>query len=257
MFKFDFFDNDEDASAEATPSFLTTQQASNDSPADNLGHGAGNPQTSKQGLPFGGDNIETSNIQSDGAEAVPHEQRVLFTSLQVDTSDLKLPVRTWNPIEEATSRKRKHDQDFESNLLSKVTQRADVLHGVYEGGLKQWECAVDLVKYLQSALTLETSTTPSTTASASTTPSDEAVLCRIAQKLIGGRVVDLGCGQGLPGITALANGMYDREAYKHLPINSYIFIHLWLVSFVFPYLLQHDVPIATKVYLSFFPFNLL
>lgn len=55
---------------------------------------------------------------------------------------------------------------------------ADLIPGVYEGGRKLWEASVDLVEYL----------------------------VREKIGLEGKRVLELGCGHGLPGILALQNG---------------------------------------------------
>mmetsp|Transcript_40277 Transcript_40277/g.77010 ORF Transcript_40277/g.77010 Transcript_40277/m.77010 type:complete len:300 (-) Transcript_40277:373-1272(-) len=62
---------------------------------------------------------------------------------------------------------------------------SDLKPGVYEGGLKLWECAVDLPRHVY-------------TSSASSTPALPA--------LKGARVLELGCGHGLPGIYTLLQG---------------------------------------------------
>ncbi len=51
----------------------------------------------------------------------------------------------------------------------------DLISGVYEGGLKVWDCSLDLVQMV----------------------ADEP------QGIKGKKVLELGCGQGLPGIMAL------------------------------------------------------
>lgn len=57
----------------------------------------------------------------------------------------------------------------------------DIVKGKYEGGGKVWECSIDLCKYITSALTCSTS------------GSSKSCL-------------ELGCGHGFPGITALELG---------------------------------------------------
>ena len=59
-----------------------------------------------------------------------------------------------------------------------VGNQSDLLKGVYEGGFKTWECSLDLVGYLAEHLDLVTNK----------------------------RVMELGCGSGLPGIFALSQG---------------------------------------------------
>lgn len=55
---------------------------------------------------------------------------------------------------------------------------SDLIPGVYEGGLKVWECTNDLANYLM----------------------------KINMKWSGKTVLDLGCGGGLLGILALVQG---------------------------------------------------
>lgn len=59
-------------------------------------------------------------------------------------------------------------------------ERTDIIPGVYEGGLKEWEASHDLVRYVESAY--------------------------VAAQLSVVRVLELGCGHGLPGIAALRQG---------------------------------------------------
>lgn len=65
------------------------------------------------------------------------------------------------------------------NIVSKsFSSHSDLITGVYEGGLKIWECTFDLLAYLTKAQV----------------------------KFAGKKVLDLGCGSGLLGITALKGG---------------------------------------------------
>ena len=90
----------------------------------------------------------------------------------------------------------------ELGLLVGVADSAhsDLIPGVYEGGMKVWECAHDLVDYLatESSISLQ-----------------------------GCRVLELGCGVGLPGIFALLSGAkcihfqdFNREVLSCLTIPS-------------------------------------
>lgn len=103
----------------------------------------------------------------------------------------------------------------------------DVLPGVYEGGQKLWECAIDVVQYLcgdtdashgaeasvgaaaggsdAAATTAETGTTSAETNATATA----ALRARVEECWQPGkRVLDLGCGTGLPGIAALLRGCH-------------------------------------------------
>ncbi|ETW07687.1 hypothetical protein H310_02144 [Aphanomyces invadans] len=65
--------------------------------------------------------------------------------------------------------------------LASLLTTSDIQTGVYEGGFKLWECAVDLIQYLA--------------ANAPNLPVHN-----------GWRVLELGCGHGLPGLHALQQG---------------------------------------------------
>ena len=92
---------------------------------------------------------------------------------------------------------------FELGPLIEQTQsmHSDLIPGVYEGGMKIWECAYDLVDYLAS--------------------NENSIPLR------GSRILELGCGIGLPGIVSLLSGAksvcfhdYNREVLSCLTIPS-------------------------------------
>ena len=77
---------------------------------------------------------------------------------------------------------------------------SDLIPGIYEGGMKIWECTHDLIDYLSTDSTIS---------------------------LYGSRVLELGCGMGLPGIFALMSGAecvhfqdYNREVLNCMTIPS-------------------------------------
>ncbi|OQR84913.1 hypothetical protein ACHHYP_20619 [Achlya hypogyna] len=69
-----------------------------------------------------------------------------------------------------------------TGALQKLLSTSDLETGVYEGGFKLWECSVDLIEYLEAH--------------------KEAF--GIGTRSL--RVMELGCGHGLPGIYALQQG---------------------------------------------------
>ncbi|TRY62816.1 hypothetical protein TCAL_04926 [Tigriopus californicus] len=93
-------------------------------------------------------------------------------------------------------------QLIESNdNLTSVLGESDLQPGVYEGGLKIWECSEDLAKYLERDL-----------------PAD----------LSSFRVLELGCGAALPGLVCLRRGAhvdfqdYNPEVLDHVTIPNYL-----------------------------------
>ncbi|KAJ2734979.1 hypothetical protein IW152_001961 [Coemansia sp. BCRC 34962] len=65
--------------------------------------------------------------------------------------------------------------------MAEGSSAADVIKGVYEGGLKTWECSMDLLSYLVEH-------------------DDE-----LRMSLSGARVLEIGCGTGLPSLHILKN----------------------------------------------------
>ncbi|KAG5188234.1 hypothetical protein JKP88DRAFT_353472 [Tribonema minus] len=84
-----------------------------------------------------------------------------------------------------------------------VDEETDLVPGVYEGGLKVWECSVDLIEYMLDRPEVYG-----------------------PEKMAGKRVIELGCGHGLPGVYALRQGAhvvftdYNREVLEHATIPN-------------------------------------
>ncbi|XP_052056139.1 histidine protein methyltransferase 1 homolog [Apodemus sylvaticus] len=81
------------------------------------------------------------------------------------------------------------------NIVSKsFSSHSDLIPGVYEGGLKIWECTFDLLTYFTKAKV----------------------------KFAGQKVLDLGCGSGLLGITASKGGAKEVhfQDYNSLVIDE-------------------------------------
>ncbi|KAH9518380.1 Histidine protein methyltransferase 1 [Bulinus truncatus] len=68
------------------------------------------------------------------------------------------------------------------NVLDAVNSHSDLIAGKYEGGLKIWECGLDLVQFLSSH--------------------EAETIVEIKGKTI----LELGCGAGLPGLYCLKSG---------------------------------------------------
>lgn len=86
-----------------------------------------------------------------------------------------------------------HDLQFKKIKPSKkhrIDETSDLIPGQYEGGLKIWECTIDLVDYMRQRQQFLPSISTS-------------------------RVIELGCGQGFPGIFALQLG------YTHVLFSDF------------------------------------
>ncbi|XJO73934.1 hypothetical protein BDV3_004833 [Batrachochytrium dendrobatidis] len=76
-----------------------------------------------------------------------------------------------------------------NELVESIEQQSDLISGVYEGGLKTWECSIDLVAYLE--------------------------LTYGSSSMHGLQVLELGCGSALPGIYCLKLGAHvDFQDYN-------------------------------------------
>ena len=85
-----------------------------------------------------------------------------------------------------------------SDILKATDINSDLVPLVYEGGHKVWECSEDLVEFLFES----------------------------GVQMAGRRVIELGCGAGLPGAYALLNGAsvdfqdYNEEVLEHVTIPN-------------------------------------
>ncbi|NWI70300.1 MET18 methyltransferase, partial [Todus mexicanus] len=91
--------------------------------------------------------------------------------------------------------------DEEGIITKSVSSHSDLIPGVYEGGLKIWECTFDLMKYLAEA----------------------------EVKFTNKAVLDLGCGAGLLGIVALRG---EAEKVHFQDYNSTVIDQITLPNVV-------------------------
>lgn len=90
-------------------------------------------------------------------------------------------------------------EDKEKILTRSAEQKSDLISGVYEGGLKVWECTYDLLELIEKE----------------------------GQTFTGKAVLDLGCGAGLLGILALKRGArqvhfqdYNSTVIEQLTVSN-------------------------------------
>ncbi|XP_078681673.1 histidine protein methyltransferase 1 homolog [Branchiostoma floridae x Branchiostoma belcheri] len=118
--------------------------------------------------------------------------------ITVSTSELKQPAAT-SQLRLDTGEVLSYVTAPESKSLEASTSESDLVPNVYEGGMKIWECSVDLVEYLSE----------------------------IALSWTGLKVLEVGCGAGLPGILALTKGAekvhfldYNEEVLRNVTIPN-------------------------------------
>lgn len=120
--------------------------------------------------------------------------------LDVERLDVPITTTTTTAITECH-----YDRNDTKALARTLLENTDLIGGVYEGGLKTWECSLDLVRHLHTHSIIPTITT--TTSSSSSTLLTSHHL----------RVLELGCGSALPGIYCLTRGsgiLVDFQDYN-------------------------------------------
>ncbi|ORY76825.1 hypothetical protein LY90DRAFT_501696 [Neocallimastix californiae] len=126
--------------------------------------------------------VEDSKKYIQGSELVINNGEVTKTlqvigeTIAIPNSSVKMFKRNVSDIKfEIAS----NEEDGDNMIATAVLQQTDIIPGVYEGGLKTWECSVDLVKYLSDLQNSE-----------------------FENKSI----LELGCGSALPGVYCLTRG---------------------------------------------------
>ncbi|KAK9861199.1 hypothetical protein WJX84_000747 [Apatococcus fuscideae] len=135
--------------------------------------------------------VTTASADQASSEAVAIE---VNARSQISRESIDLDEVCVHP--ELTLLKRRLTSEDAAELLgeSEVSDN-DLLPGKYEGGFKLWECAVDLASFLSQEWQIGMRTGPGPMKGPS-----------IAPTMAGKKVLELGCGHGLPGIVALING---------------------------------------------------
>jgi hypothetical protein len=87
----------------------------------------------------------------------------------------------------------------------------DLIPGVYEGGLKVWECSVDLCRFLASVIEKTRHTGVNLDDSVEANTDLDAITQAVKMSISpGGSTLELGCGHGLPGCLILRENVRNN-----------------------------------------------
>ena len=177
-------------------------------------------------IPFQDDDVEDSDStvksKSSILSTAPPEKRLLATcSSAVEQVHAKFDKRRYEcrtvHVDGEELKVSQPQVDSTSTVGHIITTR-DVLSGVYEGGLKVWECSLDLVRFLASHPSISGKSRPAIHAKSL----DGAALVEAhasAARLIKSptiNVLELGCGHGLPGIFMLKKIPNSKVCFQDL-----------------------------------------
>jgi len=120
-------------------------------------------------------------------------EEVIYITARKEAAESKLEDLVLTP-DISLKKGVKTSQQASILLESQDLRSSDLVPGKYEGGLKLWECAVDLAKHLCERWSLQGNA------------SKFQVLSQ-ARNFEGRHAMELGCGHGLPGLLAAKLGM--------------------------------------------------
>ena len=142
-------------------------------------------------------------------------------------------LHTEQPFRSTNNNNNNDDDDTIGISIMAQRNNTDIIPGKYEGGLKVWECSIDLCNYLEEQLQFikqqqqkqtdddQTAASPSVTTDSKgvmTTSVDSIAIQKAISK--GGRTVELGCGHGLPGCLILKEIMNNHYSMKGIETFS-------------------------------------
>jgi hypothetical protein len=151
----------------------------------------------------------TSTTSKEGEISVPFDVIPLRSS-----EKLKLAAQTegillhTHDVPSMLRRVRLLDSTRLATLAGDSIQKSDLIPGIYEGGLKTWECSIDLCRYLYElySTSLENH-------------SGDGITSALGSH---GTTLELGCGHGLPGIMVSLLGASRRNKVLFSDYNDYV-----------------------------------
>ncbi|XP_029962488.1 histidine protein methyltransferase 1 homolog isoform X1 [Salarias fasciatus] len=141
------------------------------------GTGEKNEEKSRAALPTENKMKPSEPVKEATEHFPPSDPHVLMDAISETVTIGTLPPLHF--LNETVFEKTASDREDCEKILSRTAeQRSDLISGVYEGGLKVWECTYDLLEVIE----------------------------KDGETFGGKTVLDLGCGAGLLGILALKRG---------------------------------------------------
>jgi len=127
---------------------------------------------------------------------------------------------------EEEEEKPQKSKNIDPEILSYLDAPSDLLPGVYEGGLKTWECSLDLVEYLESNEHF-----PGYTGKRVIEVCLFSILASFTRLLIS--LVKLGCGTAVPSLYVLGRVLSESPSSQetHIHLQDYNASVLELVTF--------------------------
>lgn len=168
------------------------------------------------------DSDSTVKSKSSILSTAPPEKRLLATcSSAVEQVHAKFDKRRYEcrtvHVDSEELKVSQPQVDSTSTVGHIITTR-DVLSGVYEGGLKVWECSLDLVRFLASHPSISGKSRPAIHAKsldgAALVEAHASTARLIKSPTI--NVLELGCGHGLPGIFMLKKIPNSKVCFQDL-----------------------------------------
>ncbi|KAJ3339947.1 hypothetical protein HDU93_007610 [Gonapodya sp. JEL0774] len=118
-----------------------------------------------------------------------------FTLARREISDIKFQIAVNDKSVDISNLSHSVESDEASALVRSITDRTDLIPGVYEGGLKTWECSLDLVEFL------------------SRTFDGKEKNSEMQEQT----VLEIGCGAALPGIYCVSKGSRRVDLQDYNP----------------------------------------
>ena len=129
------------------------------------------------------------------SEAIRIPRRALFDIRQQLMHEVDIPTSSDSERHETT------DSDPTENLLAGL-ETGDLSTGIYEGGFKTWECAIDLASYISSLL-------PETLSPDVDSHDRQSPL----------HIIELGAGSAIPSLTLLHKFLSQNESKRKIRLT--------------------------------------